>query len=119
MDLRKIKKLIDLLEESNLAEIEIKEGEETVRISRMPKGSGHCDAAAPQPASGARRAAAPAAAGTRPAAQRAGRQRIDARRPRRRGADGRHVLRPQSGRAAVRGDRPEVKAATRSASSRR
>jgi len=39
MDLRKIKKLIDLLEESNLAELEIKEGEETVRLSRIPKGS--------------------------------------------------------------------------------
>lgn len=38
MDLRKIKKLIDLLEESNLAELEIKEGEEIVRLSRMPKG---------------------------------------------------------------------------------
>ena len=38
MDLRKIKKLIDLLEESNLAELEIKEGEETVRLSRIPKG---------------------------------------------------------------------------------
>ena len=38
MDLRKIKKLIDLLEESNLAEIEIKEGEESVRISRHPSG---------------------------------------------------------------------------------
>jgi acetyl-CoA carboxylase biotin carboxyl carrier protein len=37
MDLRKIKKLIDLLEESNLAELEIKEGEETVRLSRIPK----------------------------------------------------------------------------------
>jgi acetyl-CoA carboxylase biotin carboxyl carrier protein len=34
MDIRKIKKLIELLEESNLAEIEIKEGEESVRISR-------------------------------------------------------------------------------------
>ena len=34
MDLRKIKKLIDLLEESNLNEIEIKEGEESVRLSR-------------------------------------------------------------------------------------
>jgi acetyl-CoA carboxylase biotin carboxyl carrier protein len=34
MDLRKIKKLIDLLEESNLSEIEIKEGEESVRLSR-------------------------------------------------------------------------------------
>jgi acetyl-CoA carboxylase biotin carboxyl carrier protein len=40
MDLRKIKKLIDLLEESNLAEIEIKEGEESVRLARMPRGGG-------------------------------------------------------------------------------
>ena len=38
MDLRKIKKLIDLLEASNLAELEIKEGEEIVRLSRIPKG---------------------------------------------------------------------------------
>jgi acetyl-CoA carboxylase biotin carboxyl carrier protein len=38
MDLRKIKKLIDILEDSNLAELEIKEGEESVRLSRMPKG---------------------------------------------------------------------------------
>ncbi len=36
MDIRKIKKLIELLEESGIAEIEIKEGEEAVRISRMP-----------------------------------------------------------------------------------
>ena len=34
MDIRKIKKLIELLEESGIAEIEIKEGEEAVRISR-------------------------------------------------------------------------------------
>jgi len=34
MDIRKIKKLIELLEESNVAEIEIHEGEESVRISR-------------------------------------------------------------------------------------
>ena len=39
MDLRKIKKLIDLLEESNLAEIEIKEGEESVRLSRAQTGA--------------------------------------------------------------------------------
>ncbi|MEO7067241.1 MAG: acetyl-CoA carboxylase biotin carboxyl carrier protein [Rhodanobacter sp.] len=39
MDLRKIKKLIDLLEESNLAELEIKEGEEVVRLSRIPKAT--------------------------------------------------------------------------------
>jgi acetyl-CoA carboxylase biotin carboxyl carrier protein len=43
MDIRKIKKLIELLEESGIAEIEIKEGEEAVRISRMP-------ATPPQPA---------------------------------------------------------------------
>jgi acetyl-CoA carboxylase biotin carboxyl carrier protein len=49
MDLRKIKKLIDLLEESNLAELEIKEGEEVVRLSRVPKG-GVTVAAAPAPA---------------------------------------------------------------------
>ena len=34
MDIRKIKKLIEMLEESNLAELEIKEGEESIRISR-------------------------------------------------------------------------------------
>ena len=68
MDLRKIKKLIDLLEESNLAEIEIKEGEESVRLARVPAG-GYAVAApvmapaAPAPAAEpARPAAAPAAA---------------------------------------------------------
>ena len=35
MDIRKIKKLIELLEKSNLAEMEIKEGEESVRLSRL------------------------------------------------------------------------------------
>jgi len=34
MDIRKIKKLIDIIEESGIAEIEIKEGEEVIRISR-------------------------------------------------------------------------------------
>ncbi|AAW73812.1 acetyl-CoA carboxylase biotin carboxyl carrier protein [Xanthomonas oryzae] len=61
MDLRKIKKLIDLLEESNLAEIEIKEGEESVRLARVPKGTAMMSAPvqqyAPAPA-----AQAPAAA---------------------------------------------------------
>ena len=38
MDIRKVKKLIELLEESNVAEIEIREGEETVRISRNYPG---------------------------------------------------------------------------------
>jgi acetyl-CoA carboxylase biotin carboxyl carrier protein len=46
MDLRKIKKLIDLLEESNLAELEIKEGEEVVRLSRVPKSTAPVAAAA-------------------------------------------------------------------------
>lgn len=48
MDIRKVKKLIELLEESGIAEIEITEGEESVRISRY--GSGPQLAAAPAPA---------------------------------------------------------------------
>ncbi len=39
MDIRKIKKLIELLEESNVEELEIKEGEESVRISRGSKSN--------------------------------------------------------------------------------
>ncbi len=38
MDIRKVKKLIELLDESGIAEIEITEGEEAVRISRYPAG---------------------------------------------------------------------------------
>ncbi|HEU4670372.1 MAG TPA: acetyl-CoA carboxylase biotin carboxyl carrier protein [Dyella sp.] len=64
MDLRKIKKLIDLLEESNLAELEIKEGEEVVRLSRVPKGGITVAAAAPtaMPVAAPAPAAAPVAA---------------------------------------------------------
>ena len=65
MDLRKIKKLIDLLEESNLAELEIKEGEEVVRLSRVPKG-GVTVAAAPM---AVQAAPAPAPAPAAPAAE--------------------------------------------------
>ena len=67
MDIRKIKKLIELLEESGIAEIEIKEGEEAVRISRMPTGNAMVHAmpqiAMPQMAAAApvENAAAPAA----------------------------------------------------------
>ena len=71
MDLRKIKKLIDLLEESNLAELEIKEGEETVRLSRIPKGMvAAMPAAAPAPTHHPARAEpqAPADAPSAPAA---------------------------------------------------
>jgi acetyl-CoA carboxylase biotin carboxyl carrier protein len=61
MDIRKIKKLIELLEESGIAEIEIKEGEEAVRISRMgPAALAPQYYAAPPPM--APPAAAPAAA---------------------------------------------------------
>jgi acetyl-CoA carboxylase biotin carboxyl carrier protein len=38
MDIRKVKKLIELLEESGVSELEIHEGEESVRISRHPTG---------------------------------------------------------------------------------
>ena len=63
MDIRKIKKLIELLVESGIAEIEIKEGEEAVRISRMsPAGTGaypfsqmvHAAALPPAPGAAAR-----------------------------------------------------------------
>lgn len=48
MDIRKVKKLIELLEESNISEIEIQEGEESVRISRHPNGSEQPTQAMPQ-----------------------------------------------------------------------
>ena len=47
MDIRKVKKLIELLEESDIAEIEIREGEESVRISRH--GSGPVQVGMPVP----------------------------------------------------------------------
>ncbi len=58
MDIRKVKKLIELLEESGIAELEITEGEEGVRISRYP--SSLPAAAAPVAAPHAAVAAAPA-----------------------------------------------------------
>lgn len=64
MDIRKVKKLIELLEESGIAELEIREGEETVRISRMPTGpiATHVQTyAAPAPVAAPPAAAAPAA----------------------------------------------------------
>ncbi|WP_136255053.1 acetyl-CoA carboxylase biotin carboxyl carrier protein [Onishia niordana] len=63
MDIRKVKKLIELLEESNISEIEIQEGEESVRISRHPNGVAY----QPAPAAQAPAQAAPAQA-TAPAA---------------------------------------------------
>lgn len=61
MDIRKVKKLIELLEESNINEIEIKEGEESVRISRGSNLVAAPVAAAPM-------AVAPVAAAPAPAA---------------------------------------------------
>jgi acetyl-CoA carboxylase biotin carboxyl carrier protein len=65
MDIRKVKKLIELLEESGISEIEIKEGEEAVRISRGPTGAvmpQYIHAPLPAPAAPAAQAHAPASA---------------------------------------------------------
>lgn len=71
MDIRKVKKLIELLEESGIDELEIKEGEESVRISRHSKTPAqqyyapapmHAPAAAPAAAAAPVAAAAPATA---------------------------------------------------------
>lgn len=64
MDIRKVKKLIELLEESNINEIEIKEGEESVRISRGASGA---MAYAPAPMMAPAVAPAPAAPVAAPA----------------------------------------------------
>lgn len=61
MDLRKIKTLIDLIQESGIAELEVKEGEESVRISRFPSGGVSHQMMLPQ-------MAMPMAAGPAPAA---------------------------------------------------
>jgi len=60
MDIRKIKKLIEIIEESDIAELEIKEGEESIRISRYSAAPTQI-AYAPAPMG-----AAPAALGTAP-----------------------------------------------------
>ncbi len=62
MDIRKVKKLIELLDESGIAEIEIKEGEESVRISRYSAGAPPAPVAIAAPAPVAVAAAAPVAA---------------------------------------------------------
>ena len=69
MDLRKLKKLIDLVEESGIAEIEVTEGEEKVRITRSLAAPQPVYAAAPAVAAApAPAAAAPVAAEGAPAA---------------------------------------------------
>ena len=69
MDIRKIKKLIELLEESNIGEIEIKEGEESVRISRAGFGGQPVMMQAPMPAYAPAPAPTPAPAAPAPAAE--------------------------------------------------
>jgi len=68
MDLRKIKTLIELVENSGIAELEIKEGEEFVRISRSSSAVQHVYAAPQHHAAPAVAAAAPVAAPAAPAA---------------------------------------------------
>ena len=70
MDIRKVKKLIELLEESGIAEIEITEGEEAVRISRYAQSApAAAPVYAPPPPAAAPAAAAPAAPAAAPAAE--------------------------------------------------
>jgi len=72
MDIRKVKKLIELLDESGIAEIEITEGEESVRISRYPTGVAAAPvavAAAPVAAAAPAPLAAPAASPVAAAAE--------------------------------------------------
>ena len=70
MDIRKVKKLIELLETSDIAEIEIKEGEEAIRISRNSSVTTTVAAPAAAPvAAPAPSPAAPAASEEKPAPQ--------------------------------------------------
>jgi acetyl-CoA carboxylase biotin carboxyl carrier protein len=74
MDIRKIKKMIELLEESGIAEIEIKEGEETLRIARAIPAQAPVYAQVPMPMaaiaqSPAQQAPAPAAPAGQPPAR--------------------------------------------------
>ena len=71
MDIRKIKKLIELVEESGISELEIAEGEESVRISRggVVATAPVAVAAAPAPVAAPVAAPAPAPAAAAPAAE--------------------------------------------------
>ena len=66
MDIRKVKKLIELLEESAISEIEIKEGEESVRISRANSAPVYPVPVAPPAAAAPPAALAPAPVATTP-----------------------------------------------------
>ena len=81
MDLRKLKKLIDLVQESGIAELEITEGEEKVKIVKgggismvQAAAAAHTATAAPAPASASPAAPAPAAGAPAPAEPPAGQE---------------------------------------------
>jgi acetyl-CoA carboxylase biotin carboxyl carrier protein len=113
MDIRKIKKLIELLEESGVSEIEIKEGEESVRIARNGpvevqtspgKAVAHTPAASvtPAPTSPSQRSAsARASAEAPPAAPQTGEGEHMVTAP----MVGTYYSAPSPGGEAVRGDR--------------
>ncbi|MEW5008095.1 MAG: acetyl-CoA carboxylase biotin carboxyl carrier protein [Cycloclasticus sp.] len=71
MDIRKVKKLIELIEESDIAEIEIHEGEESVRINRYSSNQPVAVAMSPAPAAAAA-ISAPAQAAATPAEETSG-----------------------------------------------
>ncbi len=71
MDIRKIKKMIELLEKSGVAEIEIREGEETLRIARALPGQ-PTYVNAPAPLAGSSTAVVPGAAAASPDPEAAG-----------------------------------------------
>jgi acetyl-CoA carboxylase biotin carboxyl carrier protein len=107
VDIRKVKKLIELLEESGIAEIEISEGEESVRISRYPQGGVVATTAAPTIVQAPPAAAAPAPAGPVTAA---------ANRPVDSPPSGHHITAPMVGTYYARpspGAKPFVEIGTR------
>jgi acetyl-CoA carboxylase biotin carboxyl carrier protein len=120
MDLRKIKALIDLLDKSNLAELEIKEGEESVRLARHSSAAPQMMMQAPpmqvQMHRGEHHASRPRRRSRcrpwpPPPPRRRPSQGRRARRPHDPFADGRHLLRlAEPGLAALREGRPDREA---------
>ncbi len=107
MDIRKIKKLIELVEESGISELEISEGEESVRISRAAPAQAYpvMQQAYAMPAQ--QQPALAAAVATAPAAETPGGT-GGHEWPRRSFANGRHLLpHPKPGRESLRGSGPE------------
>ena len=111
MDIRKVKKLIELLEQSGISEIEISEGEESVRISRHPQPGAVGYLAPPAPI------ASPQAPASQPAApEPPPRNHHEVTAP----MVGTFYAQPDAGRQALRGDRHRSELrATRFASSKR